>query len=114
MRMVEGARHLFVSEFTRQTPVPIVPRGFLKTGQVGQSSELTLNGGERSGSFVADRIDHKNYKYVICKTDSRITQKSETGKTITVHIDKEVWHDEKTWSCGFNSCPHGTNLAAAV
>src|SRR5689334_4154498 len=112
MRMAEGARYFFVAEFTREAPVPIIPRRLLKAGQVCETRELTLDGGERSRSFVADLIHHKNYEYVICKSKSKITQKSLTSKTITVHIDKEVWHGEKTRFCSSNSRSHGTNLAA--
>src|SRR5689334_20927296 len=93
--------------------MPIISRCVLQAGQVRKARELTLDGRERSRSFVADLVDHKNYKYVICKPDSRIIQKSRIGKTITVHIDKEVWHSEKTRLLGSNSCPHSTNLATA-
>ena len=112
--MVEGARYLFIAEFARQTPMAVVSGCVLEAGQVGQPRKLTLDSGARPRSLVADLIDHKNYKYVIRKTDSRITQKSRKGKTISVHIVKEVWHGEKTRFLGSNSSPHSPNLATAV
>src|SRR5581483_384146 len=108
------ARYLLVSEFARQTPMAIASWRVLKARQISESGELPLDGGEGSRGFVADVVNHENYKYVICKADSRITQKSRLSKTITVHIDKEVWHGEKTRSCCSNPSPHSTNLAATV
>jgi len=86
----------------------------LKAGQIGQTGKLTLDGGERLRGFVPHVIHHKNYKYVICKTNSLIAEKSLISQTITVHIEKEVWHGEKTWFLGIDSSPHGPNLAAAL
>ncbi len=63
---------------------------------------------------MADVVDHKNYKYVICKTESKIPQKPLIGKTITVHIAKEVSHGEKTILLGSNSSCGSTNFAATV
>lgn len=114
MRMMESTRYLFVSEFARQTPMAIVSGRVLKASQISKSGELALDGRECSRGFVTDLVKHKNYEYVICKTNSKITRKSQIGKTITVHIEKEVWHGEKTRSRCFDSSPHGTNFAATL
>lgn len=63
---------------------------------------------------MADVVDHKNYKYVICKTKSKIPQKPLIGKTITVHIAKEASHGEKTFLSSSNACSGSTNFAAAI